>query len=323
MKLVQMAPTAQTVIHQVLGVKPGEHVCILTDTDRPSTITQVLGVMAKAAGAETVIVTMTPRLVGGQEPPKVAAAAVLASDVVICQASYAIVHTNTARDALKRGARICEMWGFDEDMMIRGGAIGDYAEVQRVSQALAELLTRGKEARLLTEAGTDLRVSLEGRQGHVLAGVANTPGSFCGFPDGEAAAAPKEGSAEGVLVNPFSIEKAEIAFPKGEVRITVEKGRVVKVEGGTEATFLTRLIEELGESARNLGEFAMGTNPACRLGVTLRETKKCWGTAHVAIGDNKSLGGVVDSPIHMDMIFRDATVIIDGQMVVAKGKVVV
>jgi len=34
------------------------------------------------------------------------------------------------------------MWGFDEDMMLRGGITADYEEVRRVSQLLARFWAR-------------------------------------------------------------------------------------------------------------------------------------------------------------------------------------
>ncbi len=134
---------------------------------------------------------------------------------------------------------------------------------------------------------------------------------------------PIEGTAEGVLVNPFAVEKREIAFPKEPMRIEVRQGRIASITGGSEATFLAQLVDQSGETARNIAEFAMGTNPAARLGVNLRENKKAWGTAHIGIGDNKSLGGSVDSLIHIDLIFRNPTVTVDQTVLIKDGKVVV
>lgn len=321
--IIQMAPTARTIVEGVLGIRRGEKVCILTDTERPQSITQLLAATVQAAGAEIVIITITPREVGGVDPPPPAAAALQAADVIIAQACYAIVHTETVREALRRGARICDMWGFDEDMMVRGGATADYGEIGQLSRQLQQTLTSAKEARLTTREGTDLVLSLEGREAHVLAGQATGPGQFCAFPDGEAAISPLEGSAQGVLVNPFCIEKAEIGFLKEGLSLKVEQGMVVGVEGGTAAGQILRLLEQMGDSARNIAELGIGTNRQARLGVTIRETKKCWGTAHIALGDSKSLGGRVESPLHMDLVFREPTLTIDGQTVLQEGRLLV
>ncbi len=319
--IVQMASTARIIVERVLAIKPGERVCVLTDTQCPQSITHLLAATAQAAGAEIVIVTILPREVGGVDPPPSAAAAIQAADVVIAQASYSISHTETMREALRRGARLCSLWGFSEDMMVRGGATADYGEIKELSQRLAQVLTSGKEARLTTQDGSDFTMSLVDRQAHALAGSATEPGQFCGFPSGEAAISPLEGSAKGILVNPFCIEKEGIGFLKEGLSLKVDKGMVVEIEGGVVANQLLGFLKQAGDSARNIAELAIGTNPKARLGVTIRETKKAWGTAHIALGDNKSLGGKVESPVHMDIVFQKPTLVVDGQTVLKEGQV--
>ena len=319
--IVQMAPTAKIIVEQVLVIKPGEMVCVFTDTQCPQSITQLLAASARAAGAETVIVIVTPRDVGGVDPSSSAAAAIQAADAIIAQASYGILHTETVRKALRRGARVCDMWGFNEDMMLRGGATADYGEIKELSQRLAQVLTSGKEARITTREGSDLTMSLADRQAHVLAALATEPGQFCAFPDGEAAISPLEGSAKGILVNPFCMEKEDLSFLKEGLSLKVDGGKAVRIEGGIAAKQLNGFLEQMGDSARNIAELGIGTNPKARLGVTIRETKKSWGTAHVALGDNKSLGGKVESPLHMDMVFREPTLVVDGQTVLREGQV--
>ena len=321
MSIMEMAPTARMIVEQILGIKPAEKVCIFTDTERPQSITQLLAASVRAVGAETVIVTITPREVGGVDPPPPAAAAIQAADVIIAQASYAIVHTETIREALRHGARLCDMWGFNEDMMIHGGSTADYREIRELSQRIAQILTLGKKAHLTTRDRTDITLSLEGRQAHVLGALATEPGQFCVFPDGEAAISPVEGSAKGILVNPFSMEKADIGFLKESISLKVEGGKVVGIEGGIVARQLLEFLEPLGDSARNIAELGIGTNRKARLAVTMRETKKAWGTAHIALGDSKSLGGKVESPLHMDIIFREPTLVVDGQTLLKEGKV--
>ncbi len=319
---IQMAPAARRVAEQVLAIKPAEQVLIVTDSERPPTITQALLSAVAAVAGETILLTMKARAMGGVEPPPVVAAAMLAADAVLLQTSYATFHTNAARAAMAKGVRICDMWGFDEEMMLRGGINADYDEVRRISERLAGLMQSAKRAHLTTPEGTDLTVSLEGRKVLTLVGMARVSGENCALPDGEAVVSPAEGSAEGILVNPFTIEKREIGFPKEPVRVEVKQGRISSITGGYEASFLAEVVEKAGPTARNIAEFALGTNPECHLGTKLREAKKAWGSAHIGIGDSKSIGGNVDSPLHIDLIFRNPTVTVDDTVLVKDGKVV-
>ena len=44
---------------------------------------------------------------------------------LIAQTSFALAHTDACREVLKAGSRQVHMWGFTENMMMRGGALAD------------------------------------------------------------------------------------------------------------------------------------------------------------------------------------------------------
>ena len=78
---------------------------------------------------------------------------------LIAQTSFALAHTDACREVLKAGSRQVHMWGFTENMMMRGGALADYGEVKKLSIRLAEYLSNGKKAHLTTPDGTDIEIS--------------------------------------------------------------------------------------------------------------------------------------------------------------------
>lgn len=318
-----LVPTARRIVETVLAVRAGEKVCILTDTEMPSAITEALMGAGVSSGADVIVVVMQPRDMGGVEPPVAARAAIEASDAVIFQASYALTHTNAARALLGRNGRFVEMWGCTEEMMLRGGMTANYDWVRDVTVELSRQAAEAAEMRLTTPDGTDLRFDVRDRTIVSLIGTAAYAGSFCALPDGEMAVAPLEGSAEGVFVNPFVIERRGIEWPKDPIRVSFADGIVTMIEGGREAQELNGILASAPPSAKNLAEFAIGTNPACRIGVTMRENKKALTTAHIAIGDSQSLGGAVDSPLHIDMIVKRPTVTFDGRVVLDDGKLLV
>jgi leucyl aminopeptidase (aminopeptidase T) len=80
---------------------------------------------------------------------------------------------------------------------------------------------------------------------------------------------------------------------------------------------------ERDETARNIAEFAIGTNPNARLIGNLAEDKKLLGTVHFAIGDNKSLGGEVESSVHLDGLMLKPTVFADKEVLVENGRILV
>lgn len=320
--MYQLARTASNIVNQILAIQPGETVTIACDTEASENVTEALAAMVVAAGARPVVVRDLAREIGGQEPSKSLAAALLHSDAAIMQSKYALVHTNAFRAAFEAGVRLVELWGVSDEMMLKGGLVGDYAEIERVTNALANIVKQAKTATFTTPSGTSLTVSVEGRPVIELGAAQVRPGTFTSLPGGEVAISPVEGSAEGVLVDPFVLERVELGYRKEPLRIEVRGGKVVEVTGGREAIALDALLERMGETAKNIAEFAIGTNAWCRPYDSLREAKKSLGTAHVALGDNKSLGGNVDAPMHMDMIFERPTVRFDDTLVMSDGALI-
>lgn len=317
-----LARTASNIVNGILAIQPGETVTIACDTETPESITELLATMIVAAGARPIVVRDVAREIGGQEPSKPLAAALAASDAAILQSKYALVHTNAFRTAFEAGARMVELWGVTEEMMLHGGLVGDFAEIERVTHAIAGALKSVTTISFTTAVGTDLTVSVADRPVIELGAASVKRGTFTSLPGGEVAISPVEGSAEGVLVDPFVLERVELGYRKEPLRIEVRGGKAVAVSGGKEARALDALLERMGETARNIAEFAVGSNAWCRPYESLREAKKTLGTAHVALGDNMSLGGHVDSPMHMDMIFEHPTVRFGDTLVMEDGKLV-
>jgi len=310
----------QSVRNLLLGaarVRPGEDVCIVADTQtRP--IADLIFEVTREVGAEPVLVCMAPRRTHGNEPPRVVALAMRGADVVIQAVTYAITHTDATREALRSGARVLVLRGVTEDVLTQGAALADYNEVARLTKAVAGRLTQARTVHVQTPAGTDLVMSIEGRTAIALTGRVEGPGTFAAMPDGEAAIAPVEGTAEGILVVEHTMDG--IGRLDAPIRMVVREGRVVEVTGGEAAERLCRLMDGAGPDAANIAEFAIGTNRWARLIGSMTEDKKRWGTAHVAIGDNHVIGGRVTSELHLDGLLLRPTVVLDGEVVVQDGR---
>jgi leucyl aminopeptidase (aminopeptidase T) len=320
--LYEMIPAATVVVRDILQVQPGEEVLIVTDPGRPQRCITALTSVVATQGGKPTVVSMPQRTVGGEEPPPSVAAAMAAADVTIAAASYALVHTDAFRRAMGETHRLVELWGLEEEAMLHGGLLADYGKVNALTTAVRRIFDRGKSARLTTPAGTDIRVSLEGRRSFSLGGDVPGPGGFTSLPGGEAAIAPVEEMTEGVLVDPFVLERRDMGYRKEPLVARIEGGRIVHVEGGAEARTFAAMLDEGDANARGIGEFAVGTNRWCVLS-RIREAKKAWGTAHVGIGNNLTLAGRSASGVHMDIVVLEPTVTVDDVVVVDRGRLVV
>lgn len=314
-----MAFAANMLIHQVLQLKKGETVVIVTDTDRPRNITLALAYSAISAGGQVVVVSMEPQEIGGAEPPEPVAAAMAAAQVVINQSTYSLTHTTAVREAMKRGARIANLRNVTEEMMVAGGITADYQRVRAVTERIATLLTEADEIRMMTPEGTDITMRSRGRRAIAQSGFVTKPGELSGLPDGEATLAPLEGVTEGVIVSPYIADQiGQISEP---FRMEVVKGRITSITGGKQAKDLKRILESRDDAGYNAAsQFALGTNPACLVIPNTREISKKLGTAHIAIGDNISLGGKSRGTYHIDIVFLNVSIYLDGKCIVKEGE---
>jgi leucyl aminopeptidase (aminopeptidase T) len=149
-------------------------------------------------------------------------------------------------------------------------------------------------------------------------GFALEAGAEAAFSDGEVSQMPQVNTAEGIIVVDGPI--AHIGQPASPISLKVEGGRVVSVSGESPQADELRHIIETIKNADNIAEVGIGLNPACRRNGDFEEEKKARGNVHIAIGDNIFYGGDVRSPVHMDMVIYQPTVIMDGQKVVDQGR---
>lgn len=312
----KLARSAKIAISDCMAVKPGENVVIVADEPKRE-IGVALWEQAVQIGADAVYMEIIPRKIHGTEPPPTVAEAMKKADVVLGPTSKSFSHTVARKEANKAGARIATLPDITAEMMERT-LCADYKKIGILSEKFAQILSAGKTAHLTTKAGTDLTMSIAGREAHPDTGLNHTPGSFSNLPAGEAYIAPLEDTAEGVLVVDGAM--AGIGVLSAPIRMTVEKGYVAGIEGGPEAAKLQAMLDEYGKPARNIAELGIGTNDKAIITGNILEDEKVMGTVHVALGNSASFGGRVEVPIHLDGILNHPTLTIDGQVVIRDGQ---
>jgi len=304
-----------------MKVQKGELFLVVTDTELVE-IGEALVEAGRTLEAEVVMMKMLPRSRNGEEPPENIVQAMIHSDVVIAPTIMSLTHTGARRQACAAGSRVATMPGIQRETMIRGLNADYYAIADRTKRVTA-ILTSAKTSRVTSAAGTDITMPLEGIDAIASTGLMHEPGSFGNLPSGEAYLMPVEGASEGVFVVDGSMAGIGDLAGKTPITIEVEKGHAAGIHGGPEAKLLEEKLEPLGRPARNIAEFGVGTNDAARIIGNILEDEKVMGTIHIALGNNMSMGGTVDVPLHLDGIIKDPTVEIDGTVIMEKGKLLI
>jgi len=311
---------ALVTLRDCLQVKDGELVLIVYDKGT-SEIADSLWATGEEMGARMMAAKIQPAANDGAEPEPPVAEAMKAADVVLCPTSRSLTHTAARRNATATGARLATLPGVTVDMMERTMS-ADYGAIAQRTEAVARILSKGEWVRVVSPGGTDLTMQIGGREVGADTGMLGEPGAFGNLPAGEAALAPVEGSTHGTMVIDGSMSGVpELDEP---IRVTIEDGMATRISGGEGAACLVRLLEPIGDKAYNIAELGVGTNDAARITNRVLEDEKVLGTVHIALGNNMSMGGSVDVPVHLDGVILNPTVIIDdGTVLLDNGRLLV
>lgn len=314
----QLLSASAIAIRDCMGAAPGERILIVTD-EPLRTIAFALREAARQLGHDPIVVEMFPRRTNGEEPPALVAEMMTRADVVLCPTSKSLTHTDARRAATAAGARVGTLPGVTEDIMVRC-MNADYQRIAERTHELCAMLERTSSVRVTAPSGTDIRLPVAGRKAHASSGLFRQRGEWGNLPTGEAYLAPLEGQSSGVVVVDGSM--AGVGVTQQPIRIVVENGYATEITGGPEAQKLIALLEPHGRDARNVAEFGIGTNDRARLTGVILEDEKVMGTIHIAFGDNKSMGGTVGVPSHLDGLVKQPTVWFDDRKVMEDGRFV-
>lgn len=312
---------ARVIIEDCLNVRVQDEVLIVTDTNL-SELAGFLATVAGGRGAEVTVMTMVPRDAPGVEPPEPVAAAMRAADAVMMLTTYTLAPSRARAEAQNAGARILSLGGYSYGTLLSDALKADFLAQRPVVEEVARRLTQANSARVTSPAGTDIKLELGKREAHALHNICHEPGTMGSPPDIEAYVAPLEDVCDGVVVIDGAVNLPEFGLIREPIRLTVEGGRVTGIDGGDEAKRFRDLLESYGDPEMyRLGELGVGLNPKASLVGDPLIDEGVLGTAHIALGLNYTYGGVIsDAKTHIDCVFRDPTIELDGDPILVDGQ---
>ncbi len=192
--------------------------------------------------------------------------------------------------------------------------IARWQEIDRQQAKICHYLNQKERLRIISR-DTDLTVSMKNRRWINCSGKEN-------FPDGEVFTSPVENSAEGHIR--FNFPAIEDGREVEDIRLTLQKGKVIKATAARGADFLLEMLKT-DKGASYLGEVAIGTNYHIqRFSKNILFDEKIGGTVHVALGRSlPEAGGKNQSAIHWDMICdmkEGGQIFADDQLIYQDGK---
>lgn len=313
----------------VENTAPGENILIITDTATDPLIWQALSAAAHSHGGIPTVALITTRQGDGHDPTLPVIEAMKQADTIILATFRSLIHAKGVTEVLAevraRGRRpkIILMEQCTPELLSGGAVEEDTEWMWQVGFRVKAAWDRGHTVHVTSQYGTDLHASIEGRTSWLLTGRLKLEakldmGPFpdmIAFPDGEAGIGPVEGSGEGVIV--WDLSAHHLGLLSEPVRLTVRQGKVVKIEGGTQARLLETFLEEQQDpNCYNAPcEISLGLNRRAKPMGLMRVDKKIYGSVHVAIG---GLAGT-HAKLHLDGILRAPRVVVDDSVLLCEG----
>jgi len=314
MQNIQKMRNARKVVQLLGAVEPNTQVLIIYDPKTEHNV-EPLAIAVEEAGGALNAMMVLPGGGHGADLSPVVAAAMRAADLVIGITQNNITHAKARKEAQAVGTHVIALPESDGDeFFLAPGWDCDFVALRPEIERLAAAFTQAREARVFSALGTDITIGLEGRMGRALTGFANADDVSAGY-GLEASIAPVEGTANGTIVVNASIPGVSVISDE-VVRITVENGLATSIEGGRAADTFRALLESFQDPlVYNLGELGVGMNPSCQIDGTMLSDEAVYGAIQLALGTSASIGGTVQAAAHYDTIVTDATLELDGRIV--------
>ena len=343
---LQLGRSARVAVRDVLKIKEGEKILIITNPDDESLpVSQALFNASLDAGGKPLIVIQTEKTQLDFAEKGVVGAIKTEPDVIISISKnklgkdeeaitnpyeYEGKKYNNTFHYLMHGVKKCRsFWspGITKDMFIRTIAV-NYGKMKERSLYLKELLDKAVEIKISAPSGTDIVINTEGREAMCDDGDFSSPGDGGNLPAGETFISPVVGKTEGVIVFDGSIStNAGDIIINNPIKVIVKGGFAEEITGGKEADILKDTIDKAeknafifekegklpagegkiyAKNARNIGELGIGLNPEAVISGNMLEDEKAFKTCHFAIGSNYD----EDAPalIHLDGLVKDPTI---------------
>lgn len=345
-----LARGARAAIDNVLAVKKGENVIIITNPQRE--VREISMALYDAAVQRTANTTLMFQAEKGQfdfAEQAVIKAISSGPDVVISISSdrlgkdrYGLRHGYKGKkrkydhifDTFYEEGKMRSFWspGVTIDTFSRTVAI-DYTQLRSDGARLCKILSSSEKVRVTAPGGTDVVIGTKGRKGRADDGDYTKPGLAGNVPAGEVYVSPELGTMNGTIAFDGSIvlNIGEIVIKK-PILAEVEHGFVSEIHGGLEADKLRRsvmegeakarkmgrsgqlkaaLAEKYAKNAWSIGELGIGLNRKARIVANMLEDEKVYGTCHFAVGSNYD--GDAEAMLHLDGIVKSPTIVAIGR----------
>jgi leucyl aminopeptidase (aminopeptidase T) len=324
----ELTPGAKNAIKVCLRVQPQEKVTVITDLASHEIAASIVHQIEEVGAPYHAFVLEE---VAGR--PLTDLPAEILADMETSQVSvFAVVaQKNELRSRMqmtdvvnRRKIRHAHMVNINRQIMLEGMR-ADFQKVDRLSAKVMDIVTKAKEVRATTAAGTDITATLNPNYRWIKTSGIISPEKWGNLPGGEIFTTPGEVNGTFVIdgvVGDYLCDKFG-DLKDAPLTIRIEENRVV------DAHSENRDLEDdfwkythTDENSDRVGEFAIGTNIGLKdvIGQILQDEK--YPGVHIAFGNPYGFHTGADwySSTHIDVVGRKFDIAVDGQPIMRNGQ---
>lgn len=321
-------------LRDMFHLQPGESIAITCDTESSMEIVEATAQAAVILGAKPLVFKIAAPA-GGKAGDKDMPMEALINGIKACDAwieyntkliFYSTVYDKIIEDPNNR-PRYMNQNGVHPELLVRNIGKVDNILLNKFIMAMTDATINAKHMRVTAPNGMDIEFDNEpGREFLVADGFVGK-GEIKMFP-GQIAWAPNFESINGTIVVDGTLSPP-LGAVKSPVKFTIEKGEIVKIEGGADAAAFEEWLRSFNDPQMfRVAHLAYGFGPNAKLSGDIVEDERVWGCTEWGFGN---VGGCLVSDIgelgipgacHSDGICLNCSVWLDGVQVLDKGVVV-
>lgn len=306
-----------------LGVKKDELVHFIADEKH---LKEVEAIKRWALSTDSILKTtiLPSNLIQNGEKIEQLSKILAKEDIIIGATSYSFITTKAVANAVANGARFLSLplSTNDNSSLLENDFIKmSTSEAKKMADIILKKMKNSKQIRVTTSLGTDLTLSIKDRKASSFTGKIKKKQK--GSASFEVYVAPQEDSCNGTLYLDGSY--GYIGLVKSPIKIEFKKGKLISATSKDSGA--NKLLDYIKSFKDELmfkpGEFGIGLNKKakCR-GICYIEDESTYGTFHIGMGRNLSLGGKQAAKGHFDIVTHKPTIYADNKLIMKNGVIV-
>lgn len=324
----ELSRGAFNAINVCLRLKPEERITVITDNESLEIASSLVAEIQKVGSPYSLMIIedYASRPLKNMPRP-------ILDDLAKSQVSIfcAIAHTGELRSRIdmtevvdKHKIRHAHMVNINKQIMLEG-MCADYLKVDELSEKLIKKAKKAKTITVTSQAGTNMIAEFSAKLKWLKTSGIISVEKWGNLPGGEIFTSPFNVNGTFVVdgvVGDYLCQKYG-DLKNTPLKIDIKDSRITKMECSNK-----ELLEEFtaytmtDENSNRVGEFAIGTNIACKhvIGQILQDEKLP--TVHIAFGHPYSAhtGADWQSTTHIDCVSVNCSIMLDEELVMDNGK---